>query len=246
MIEYALFTDSGERACNEDAVAISMNLQTKTYGFFLADGLGGHGNGAAASKLVTDYFCAAIENTTMVNGDFVAFCFDSAQQTLLEEQQKKGIADGMKTTLVALYVQENDAFWGHIGDSRLYMFRENKVIYHTPDHSVPQMLVFSGEIDESEIRHHPDRNRLLYAFGGAWYEPPPYELTLMDGKLIPGDVFLLCSDGFWEWIEEKEMERVLRKADCIQDALKEMQKIIRKNGKGQDLDNLSAILVKYQ
>lgn len=248
MVEYALITNKGERQYNEDAVAmaISEHLETTTYGFFLSDGLGGHGNGDVASKLVTSYFCAAVENTEEFSLEYIEECFEKAQEMLLREQEDSNCIEGMKTTLVALYVMGDKACWGHIGDSRLYFFRQGKNIYQTHDHSVPQMMVFNGEIEEKDIRHHPDRSRLLYAFGGDWYEHP-YEIAWLDEEesLESGDMFLLCSDGFWEWIEEKEMCKLLKKAETIQDALKAMGEVVARNGKGKDLDNFSAILVKY-
>lgn len=61
--------------------------------------------------------------------------------------------------------------WGHVGDSRLYYFKNGKIVKRTLDHSVPQMLVARGEIDEKEIRHHPDRNRLVRVMGMEWDEP---------------------------------------------------------------------------
>ena len=89
----------------------------------------------------------------------------------------------------------------------MYIFRQNRIVYQTLDHSVPQMLVASGEIRPEEIRGHSDRNRLLRVLGDRdrsvkYQESPPWDW-------MPGDKILLCTDGFWEYVKEPEMERDL-------------------------------------
>jgi serine/threonine protein phosphatase PrpC len=108
---------------------------------------------------------------------------------------------------VVLWRQGGQVLWGHSGDSRLYQFRDGRVLFQTKDHSVPQMLVGSGEITFDEIRTHEDRNRLLRALG----TPGPVKATLVKEarEACPGDTFLLCSDGFWEPVLEADMEAAL-------------------------------------
>ena len=111
----------------------------------------------------------------------------------------------------------------------------------TLDHSVPQMLVNIGEIDEDEIRNHPDRNRLLRVMGAEW-ETPQYQYS----EKIPlkkGQAFLLCSDGFWELITEKMMIRFLRRADSVDEWLDTMMDYVEEKGKEKNMDNYSAIAV---
>ena len=113
--------------------------------------------------------------------------------------------------------------------------------FRTLDHSVPQMLVKSGEIKESEIRNHPDRNRLLRALGletdRQLYElQEPYPLRKCQA-------FLLCSDGFWELIEEEKMCSFLKKAESADEWLRLMNEEVQKNGAGKNMDNNSAIAV---
>ena len=148
----------------------------------------------------------------------------------------------MKTTLVVLWVGNRQIRWGHIGDSRLYRFQRGifgTKIFRTFDHSVPQMLVAAGTIKEKEIRHHEDRNRLLRVMGIEW-DSPRYEL----GSIKParkGQAFLLCSDGWWEWIEEEGMKKTLQEASCVGDWMESMEKEVRNHGKGSEMDNFSAI-----
>ncbi len=103
------------------------------------------------------------------------------------------------------------------------------------------MLVAVGEIKEKEIRHHPDRNRLLRVLGVEVEELKHQvsEPINREGR----QAFLLCSDGFWELIEEKKMEATYKKASTPEEWLQEMQKIVMKNGKNTNMDNYSAIAV---
>ncbi len=244
MIEYATITEIGDKEANEDAVRVFTNQSHETYGFVLADGLGGHGNGDIASNFVADCVGGAIENTQSFGGVFIDQCFDIAQEMLMEEKELKGLPS-IKTTMVMLLITEKVAQWGHIGDSRLYHFRDGKQLSRTLDHSVPQMLVISGQIKEKEIRHHQDRSVLLRAMGAEW-NAPAYEISQRGLKTIKGDTFLLCSDGFWEWIEEKTILKILKKNMSAYDSLREMTAEVKANGKGKDMDNYSAILVNIR
>ena len=244
MIEYATVSEIGEKEHNEDAVKVFVNQPFSTYGFVLADGLGGHGHGDVASNLVVDYVGAAIENTDHMNEFFMDECFIAAQNMLMQEKEKK-MLPAIKTTMVFLLLSDQYAQWGHIGDSRLYHFRDGKQLSCTLDHSVPQLLALSGQIKEKEIRHHPDRSVLLRAMGAEWDEPC-YEIDQRQLKVLKGDTFLLCSDGFWEWIDEKSMIRILKKEPSTYDALREMTAEVRANGMGSGMDNYSAVLVNIK
>lgn len=244
MIEYATYTGIGEKETNEDAVKVFVNQPLATYGFVLADGLGGHGNGDFASKFVVDCVGAAIENTDSVNSTFLDQCFDTAQKLLIREKDKQHLPS-VKTTLVILLVTDTIVQWGHIGDSRLYHFRGGKLLSRTFDHSVPQVLALSGQIKESEINHHPDRSVLLRAMGAEW-ETPEYEISQRNLKMQKGDTFLMCTDGFWEWIDSKTITKILKKNLSAYESLREMKTEVKKNGFGKGMDNYSAVVVNIR
>ncbi len=244
MIEYATITDTGEKEKNEDAVRVFINQSISTYGFVLADGLGGYGNGEVASNFVAECVGATIKNSTEFSNVLLDECFDTSQEMLLEEKEIKGL-HSIKTTMVVLIIAENIAQWGHIGDSRLYHFRNGKQMSRTIDHSVPQLLAKCGKIKEKEIRHHPDRSVLLRAMGIEW-ESSSYEIDQRNMCIEKGDTFILCSDGFWEWIDEKNMTKILKKDLSAYDTLNEMVKEVKNNGIGKDMDNYSAILVNIK
>ena len=242
MIDYSIYSNIGSREVNEDSAGCFENGDARC--FIVCDGLGGHGMGDVASSLVTE--CFGDELRTLPGEKegicgFLPSAFMKAQNKLLEEQKARRASSKMKTTVAALVTDAQDAYIGHVGDSRVYIFRHNKVLKRTLDHSIPQMLVLSREIKESQIRNHPDRNIVLRVMGVEW-EDPMYEL--MDPiALKKCQAFLLCTDGFWELIEEKEMCALLKKASSADEWLKSMAEEIRANGKGRELDNYTAVAV---
>lgn len=238
MLQFAVYTDEGSRKVNEDAVGC---FQKEGFScFVLCDGLGGHGMGDVASSLVKNTFRDCFENIDNV-AEFLAPTFEKAQDNLMKSQIENHAKHKMKTTAVAVVADEQNAYIGHIGDSRLYIFNRNKVKQRTLDHSIPQMLVLSRDIKESEIRNHPDRNIVLRVMGVEW-EEPMYEL-LPPIPLKKCQAFLLCSDGFWELIEEKDMCALLKKSESPSEWIRAMCEIVRNNGKGKNMDNFSAIAV---
>lgn len=236
MQNYAYITDQGMRNVNEDSAGAAASQQRRLY--MVADGLGGHGNGDYASRFVVDYMKAALEaDETLSVGDYIA----GAQQGLMEEQVKLHQENSMKTTLTCLELCGDQAKMWHVGDSRIYWFHNGKYKQRTKDHSVPQMLYMRGQIQEKDIRHHEDRSRLLKVMGTQW-NSPKYECSepIRMGK---NETFLLCSDGFWELIEEKEMQKLLKKSGTPQEWLESMKRVVMQNGQGTNMDNFTALAV---
>ena len=233
-ITYATLTNKGMRSVNEDYLDICE--RPERIGFILCDGLGGHGNGDIASKYVTEEVKKQLET-----GASLEDCIYRAQVGLLRKQRAENAGDSMKTTIVCLTISDRAARFGHVGDSRIYRFDNYKYISRTQDHSVPQMLANRGEIKDSEIRHHEDRSRLLRVMGTEW-NGMKYEVE--DAFLVNGFTsFLLCSDGFWELIDEKTMCKLLKNAESPEQWLEQMEGVVKENGAGTDMDNYSAIAV---
>lgn len=237
-VNYSVFTDIGDREVNEDTIkVVKIN---DGYGFIVCDGLGGHGMGDKASSLVTSVFEDCVKKESNKRKTLELF-FEKAQQDLLDEQAKAHAETKMKTTAVTLLIDKRKAYIGYIGDSRLYVFANNEVYKRTIDHSVPQMLALAHEIEDSEIRHHPDRNLILRVLGTEWGNEK-YEIW----KPIPlrkCQAFLLCSDGFWEMIEESYMCEYLKKSNSVNEWLEQMIDHVKRHGAGVKMDNNSAIAV---
>lgn len=237
-MDYCCISKTGDREVNEDCIGIA---EGKDYiCFVVADGLGGHGKGDIASKLATSEFQKTFEISTdsTLEGKLEK-AFQNAQTAILAEQQRQNANFQMKTTVAAVAIDHSSAICGHIGDTRIYAFYHNRIMQRTLDHSVPQMLVLSREIKEKQIRNHPDRNKLLRVLGVQG--DVRFDSFTIDLKKC--QAILLCSDGFWELILEKEMRSTLKKSSSAQDWLERMNGIVEENGKGKDMDNYSAIAI---
>lgn len=237
MLSYYLLSNSGDRKENEDSVG--MALWDDGGIFALADGLGGHGAGALASQFAVEQIlrvCPPPPGCNLL--PTVLAALQDIHENLLRIQQTNGCQTSMKTTVAVAATLAGQLCIGHVGDSRVYIFGKKKILKRTLDHSVPQMLALAGEISEKNIRHHPDRNRLLRALGNGndILIPDVTTCATEDVKAL-----LLCSDGFWEYINERHMEIAFRRAVSPQDWLLCMERTILQNGQKYHMDNYSAI-----
>ena len=237
-MDTAKVCDVGGRERNEDSVTENL---TKDGGCFaVADGLGGHTGGDIASACVTEAFAKAYFKYEPRGSDGLRELFSEAQDKLLERADAEG-KKGMRTTMAALIIFGNTAVWGHIGDSRLYHFRDGSMVHVTADHSVAYLSYLNGEISYEEIKDSPDQNRLIRCMG----TPEKFKPDIAEPISIEaGDAFLLCTDGFWEHISEKEMESSLKKSATASRWLAKMVRTVKKNIKDvPNCDNYSAITI---
>ena len=209
----------------------------------VADGLGGHAGGARAStsavRAILEHFRAEPgAEAKQLEGAFFA-----AQEAIRHVQDEDPSIAGCRTTAVVLLEQQGRALWGHVGDTRLYRLTEGQVVHQTLDHSVPQALATAGEIDPEEIRRHPDRNRLLRALGGD-EDPTPSLPEAGHAHLGERDVFLMCTDGFWEYITEADMEETLAGASDPEAWLAEMEARLLERATGA-YDNYTATAIFF-
>lgn len=240
MLQCAVISNLGNRAVNEDSCRVFDKGEDNRL-LLVADGLGGHGRGDEASRTAMRVAADIITETSLTGIDMIKGIFERSQRCLLARQIQEQCPGSMRTTLCMALAEKDKLIVAHIGDSRVYVFRDGKELLRTKDHSVPQMLVASGEIKEKDIRHHPDRNRLLRVLGTAETTELRYEIE-KPLDLQRGDAVLLCSDGFWEYITEREMRRTLKKSKGeVQEWLSMMNDIVQKRGKNQDMDNNTAI-----
>lgn len=240
MIDFSLRTMPGGRENNEDYVAYATHGEDMC--FVLCDGLGGHDCGEDASSCVAEHV-AELFRLQGATPDFLDNAFSSAQEKLLALQKERGMENAMKTTMVVLVVTEEHICWAHIGDSRLYRFYNNGTKYErTKDHSVVQMLVNMGEIDEAAIRTHEERNKVLRVMGAEWGRKSYDKSAVLE---CSGEqAFALMTDGFWEYVYEQEMIDTLRRTKTAQEWSDAMEQYVLARADMTKTDNYSAICVR--
>jgi len=229
------YTNQGGRGNNED---YSCYDYSKDFGVWtLADGLGGHNSGEAASRLAATMIVNDMKVLRKVSDNSLLDIINKANKLILSEQ-KNTVYDGMRTTVVSAFVQDNNFHYFNVGDSRMYYFKNGCLYRQSKDHSVSQVAVALGEISLADIRFHDDRNKLLKVLG----DTEDLGILKIEDK-IPmetGDAFLLCSDGFWEYVFETEMEIDLLKAQTPKQWIEFMVKRLLLRVTGNN-DNFSVI-----
>lgn len=231
-------TRPGGRKFNEDNTRYGVSGSCGC--FLVADGLGGHRGGDLASKTACDSFYEAFDESPGATLEKLKNYLSVSASAMDALKEEIGFNSAAKTTLVALLVSSGFAVWAHIGDSRLYKFSEGRLVQQTKDHSIPQRLVDVGEITYDQIRRHEDRNRLLKAFDGS--ENCQFEYSNSRVAINAGDAFLLCTDGFWDYVNEVEMEDSLQEAADPKTWLELMEQILLARAEANH-DNYTALAV---
>ncbi len=237
----AQLSKRGGRKENQDYCAC---LNRGGYGCYtVADGLGGHRGGALAARTAGESVIHAFAASPGASPAKLQQYLEQAREAMQGSAARAGSAGvplKLKTTLVVLVSDFHSAFWAHVGDSRLYFFRAGKLHFQTSDHSVPQLLLKSGVITRDQIRTHEDRNRLTASFDGEDLKRIVYAAAPVE--LETGDAFLLCSDGFWEYVDEPEMEIDLAPASHPQAWLDAMERKLLARAAANH-DNYTALAV---
>ena len=222
------------RTNNEDAIYI--NEQKNLY--LVADGMGGCNAGEVASSTAISAFVEAMENAE--NGETLDKMMSAIAQCNKKVYQKSRenveFLD-MGTTLVAVTVENEKMFIVHVGDSRVYLFRENNLQQITTDHSYVMELVKIGSITREEAEVHPKRNIITRAIGIR--EEVEADTVIEDVK--QRDKILLCTDGLSNMVSKGEMTKILIEQCSTEEKVKKL--VVLANEKG-GLDNISLILIE--
>lgn len=191
------YTNKGGREHNEDSLKCAPDGARGV--FVLADGLGGHESGEIASRIAVETIFAGCADMTAPSTEELTYLFHTANDRIIRQQGVAG-QEEMKTTAVALTIIGEEAVWAHIGDSRLYYFSGAELARVTKDHSVTYMKYLGGEISYMDVYHDDDRSSLMRVLGKNPCNPEAGAT-----RVQPGDAFLLCTDGLWEFVYNEEM-----------------------------------------
>ena len=243
-MRFTIFQDSrkGARKVNQDRIAYTYGRDTLL--LVVADGMGGHAGGEIAAQICVRLFIERFQQEAKpVLKHPVQFLQDSMQRAhaaLGSYAAQFSMLETPRTTCVACVVQAGQAYWAHVGDSRLYLFRQGGLIGQTKDHSKVQYLIDQGQISDDDVATHPDRNKIFSCLGGL--VDPVIDVSRRT-PLRNGDVIVLCTDGLWGVMKRQEIADWLTSTPILTTG-PQMMREAEKRG-GADGDNLSTIVVRW-
>jgi protein phosphatase len=247
-VEIVGLTDPGrKRSHNEDSIGSDRELGVAV----LADGMGGYKAGEVASSIAVTMVLEELRNS-LRNGApseetesgytdatvKVKLAIEKANQTIYQTAQSQPQCAGMGTTLVTAAFYDNRMTIAHIGDSRLYRLRNDDFHQVTSDHSLLQELIDKGFYTPEEAKKSLNKNLVTRAMGIELDVMP----DLQEDVVLPGDLYLMCSDGLSDLVDDEEMHETLRShADSLDSAARQLIQLA--NDKGGK-DNISVILAR--
>lgn len=242
-LEMAILSRVGGRPHNEDACGHWHSPQYVCC--VVSDGAGGHGGGDVASRIAVRYVLERFAQAPTIRVDDIRQLLLDANAEVIRRRADAPAQRDMHATVVALFVdlERGQAVWGHVGDSRLYLFREGQMLAHTRDHSTVQALVESGLLRADQLRTHPRRSELLSALGT---DPEYLQVAVSRGPwaMRDRDAFLLCTDGMWEWLDEVEISASLARATTPADWLARLEQMVVRAAKASgkaEYDNFTGL-----
>ncbi|AFK86731.1 MULTISPECIES: Stp1/IreP family PP2C-type Ser/Thr phosphatase [Thermoanaerobacterium] len=242
MLVYALTDKGNVRENNEDSYFISTDERIKL--FIVADGMGGCNGGEVASRyaieVITKYFFSNYSSCNKNDNSIKKFIEDavrSANSHVFNKSFSNIDLTGMGTTLTLLLIENKKFFIGHIGDSRAYLIRGDKLMQITEDHSYVEELVKLGRITHEEARNHPQKNIITRALG----IDEEIEVDIFTGDVFENDVFLLCTDGLTNMLTDDLILKEFNSSESIDKACDNLIKMAKQNG---GFDNITIVAVK--
>lgn len=232
----------GGRETNEDRAAYARSSEAVLLA--VADGMGGHTQGEfAAETAVRTLGEAFLREATPRLKDGAAFlsqAMTAGHQAIIQWALAEHLDDIPGTTCVACVIEGGVARWAHVGDSRLYLVRDGRILIRTRDHSLARQLADLNGMDDAEAEMLPGRNVLYNSLGG--YKGPEIELS-KPWELKPGDSLLLCSDGLWGPLTDPEIAVALSRGS-IAAALAQLARQAENRG-GYDSDNVTGLVLRW-
>ena len=241
MLKTFSITDIGmRRSINQDFLFSSEKPVGKLPNLFIvADGMGGHKAGDFASRQATQTIVDFLQTSTeenMVVG--IRNAVEEANRVVIAKAAESEDFEGMGTTVVLATIFENTMYVANVGDSRLYLERD-ELKQITKDHSLVEEMVRMGGIDEEVARYHPKKNVITRAVGGS----DEIQIDFFEIQLAPGDVILMCSDGLTNMVEDSEISLIIKKQRDVVEMAETLVNTANQNG---GTDNVSVIVIKNE
>ena len=231
-------TDVGlKRNMNQDFVyASDQKVGCLDNLYIVADGMGGHNAGDMASRCAVETIVDYIENAGAAPPvKLLSEAVEAANEAVYARSTTDKKLEGMGTTVVAATVQKGCLYIANVGDSRLYILDEEEIVQITRDHSLVEEMVRAGQLAREKARNHPEKNVITSAVG---MKTKP-RIDCFDAALYPGDIFLMCSDGLTNMLEDEQILRIVQAKESLPEAA---QKLIDEANHNGGSDNISVIL----
>lgn len=228
---YLKFTSPGiQKKFNEDAVEV-----TETNNGLLAilcDGIGGDKGGELAARIALKsaiYFFNSSDSNDYL--ERIKLTVEESNSFVLNHSSNSLPVKNMATTFEIVFLKDNFVYWGHIGDSRIYNLKSNRLNMITKDHSLVQKLLDEGYISHRQAEIHPQKNVIIKALGDNLYiEPDVSKIKINDSDM---NRFFICSDGVTNLIRDKEIEALL-KISNFEEIKTQLIKMIKMRGAEDD------------
>ncbi len=206
--------------------------------FLLADGMGGHAAGDYASRFTVEKVAEFVGESALTEPvAILKQAISEANALLLAEADKDVSRQGMGTTLVTATIIDDRMYVSNVGDSRLYLVSDDKMIQVTRDHSLVEEMVRLGEMDKEDAKVHPDKNIITRAVGVL----PEVSADFFEVELEPGDMILMCSDGLTNMVRDEEIRQIiLGQRDIVEKA----EKLVETANKNGGRDNITVVLIE--
>jgi len=231
----------GGRKSNQDRIGCVHSGSTML--MVVADGMGGHQRGEVAAELTVQVFTKAFESQAPKGFPdphaFLSQCATDAHLAIMDYAEQHGMEESPGTTCVACMTLAGVAYWAHAGDSRLYHFRDSKLMQKTRDHSLVEKMVEQGTLAAEDIAKHPSKNIIYNCLGAVGV--PRIDLSEKT-PLQAGDALLLCSDGLWGPLTDREIA-IGSNIDSPEVCMVQLMDLAERRT-GRSSDNLSAILAR--
>jgi serine/threonine protein phosphatase PrpC len=241
--EVAEISFLGNRKENQDRVAVVIANNTAL--LIAIDGMGGHANGALAAELAVEtiekLFLAQSHPVFDPQG-FLHMAIGQAHAAVVELGAGISVETRPRATCALCLVQDESAYWGHVGDSRIYLLRDGAVHERSRDHSHIELLLYEGAITEAELADHPMRNYVECCLGGD-AELPRMSIT-RSKPMRKGDVMLVCTDGFWSSLAEAQLADLSKANGALDENLKALGGVATRMAAPHS-DNTSAAALNF-
>ncbi|MEK7256939.1 MAG: protein phosphatase 2C domain-containing protein [Bacteroidota bacterium] len=235
-------SEKGKRENNEDFIyppASDGATAANSRFFLVCDGVGGAEKGEDASRIVCESFAKSLSRTEVICTDDIEMALMNAEYDLEAYLEAHPEVTGMATTLTLAAFNPSEVIVAHVGDSRIYHFRQEQMLLKTADHSLVNEMVINNIITEEQAMNHPKRHVVSRAIMGR-QRPARLDITHIS-DVRAGDYFLLCTDGILESFSDTALTAVLNEKNYSnEDKMMHVASVCRENSK----DNFSAYLVQ--